>query len=555
MVASPAPVEEVAAVIRSGPAAAHNGRRSVARALAARAGALTLPASVVVAVLPLVVAAVRIVGRAPAIAWTGDRALTELAVREASRANQLLGIGGRFGWRHPGPIWMYLLAPLYALTGRAPWSLAVGAVALHIIFIAVAVIAVGRCAGARAAAVLALLVAAYLEATGLRYWTNLWAGYAFTWPVLALVTLCALAMSVRSAGWAFPAAVLVGTFCVQTDVSTIVVVGAIGLVALVVRLRRFGVADSICGPRSPVSPAAVVIASVVVLSWIPPLVEQAVAPTGNLTLLARFGAQGSGGHPLRAAAGATGAALSVVPLGARWVLRNGAQDRIGEGPWWAVAFTVAYLVALAVSAGVAWRRGRLAAGDLAALSAVGVAAAVASMSRVDGPINFYLLTWITVLPVAALAAVVVTTLPSALTRAALPVAAVFAVVVTVSQGGIHDYDRSASDAARTQAARALDVLGPTARRTVRIHVVTADAWQLAAGVGLQLERGGAHIEVDPEWVFLFGDAFKPVPPGRPAAELWFARPHELPLVTIGDGVVDLGEVAGINALARQDPRS
>ena len=552
MVASPA---RVGGSAPAGSAPANNGGRQRVPKPTAQERPLVIGASVVVAVLPLLVAAARIVGRAPAIAWTGDRALTELAVREASRANQLLGMGGRFGWRHPGPIWMYLLAPLYALTGRAPWSLAVGAVALHMVFIAVAVIAVGRCAGAWASAVLALLVAAYLEATGLRYWTNLWAGYAFTWPVLALLALCTLAMSVRTAGWAFPAAVLVGTFCVQTDVSTIVVVGAIGLVALVVRLRRFGVPDSIRGPRSAVSPAAVVIASVAVVSWIPPLVEQAVATTGNLTLLARFGAQGSGGHPLRAAAGATGAALSVVPIGARWVLRNGAQDRIGDGPWWAVTLTVAYLGALMVSAGVAWRRGRRAAGDLAALSAVGVVAAVVSMSRVDGPINFYLLTWITVLPVGALAAVAVTTVPPTLRRLALPAAAALAVLVTFSQSGIHDYDRSASDAARTQTARVLDALGPTARGTVRIHVVTADAWPLAAGVGLQLERGGARIEVDPEWVFLFGDAFNPVSPRRPNAELWFARPHELPLVTIGDGVVDLGEVAGIHALARQDATS
>jgi hypothetical protein len=522
-----------------------------------------------VAVAPLVVSAVVIAVRRPDIAWTGDRALTELAVRQAAGFHQLLGIGGRFGWRHPGPIWMYLLLPGYEVAGRAPWSLAVGAIGLHLCFAVIAIAAAGRAGGRRAAAVVAALTAWYLAATGLSYWTNLWAGYAFTWPVLALVVLGAVAGSSPDAGWALPAAALVGTFLVQTDVSSIVVVGAVGLTAAGLRLVRAG-PRSLLGDRDRwLSPAALGLVVLVAIAWVPPLVEQMRSHPGNLTLLARFGSHPSSGHPLRASMAATGAALSVLPFGARWVLRNGVELRLGAGPRWAVGLTVTYLAVTAAATVVAWRRGRRLAGDLGLLSVVAIVAAVVAMSRVTGPMSFYLLTWITILPVPALTSVALAAAPEApvvrgppagdggaqrvdaIVLAGLAVAAVMSGWLLARSGPVQDYDRTASTDALAATANAESQLGAAARDTVRVHVVTPDAWQLAAGVGLQLQRQGARLEVDPDWVFLFGDPFRPGA-GPPGAELWFARPHELPLVTGLPRVVDIGRFAGVAAFVRRD---
>ena len=505
----------------------------------------------VLAAAPLLVAGVAIALRRPRIAWTGDRALTELAVREAARLNQLLGIGGRFGWRHPGPLWMYLLVPIYVISGRAPWSLSVGVVALHVASIVVAVLAASWAGGRRAGAVMAALVGAYLAATGLRYWTNLWAGYAFTWPVLALISLLALATSEERAGWALPGAALIGTLLVQTDVSTILVVGIVGVVAVALRLVRTGPRGFAGGGHR----AAILLVALVVVAWVPPGIEQITAHPGNLTLLARFGAHAQGGYPLRAAMGATGAALSVLPLGARWVLRNGVEHRLGAGPWWAVGLTVSYLLGTAAAALLAWRRGRRLAGDLSLLSFFAVAAAVVSMSRVTGPISFYLLTWITIVPVAALTAIALAVASDSrgrdpLALGAIAVAAALTGWVIVRGPTVHDYDRAASASASIETARVDTMLGGAARGRVRLHIVTADAWQLGAGVGLQLERQGARIEVDPAWVFLFGDAFRPGG-APPSAEVWFARPHELPLVTPLPGVVDVGATDGIDVLVRR----
>ncbi len=522
----------------------------------------------VIAALPLIVAAVAIAVRRPVIDWTGDRALTELGVRLAAHGHQQLGIGGRFGWRHPGPLWMQLLVPGYELTGHAPWSLSVGVLAIHVAMIGLAVVGAVRAAGPRGAALVAAAIAVYLRATGLLYWTNMWAGYAFTWPMLALVVLAALAMSDPRAGWAVVAALLVGTLMVQTDVSTAVPVAVIGGVAFGVRMVRVGVgrflaatptgdpaADS--GPRrwsGPVSSGAAALLVLVVAAWIPPVVQQVTTQPGNMTLLVRFARQGAGGYSLRTAAAAVGAALSVFPVGARWVLRPGVQARLDPGPWWAVAVTAATVVASLAIAVVAWRRQRRFAGDLALISALAVIAAVVAMSRVDGPLNFYLLTWITILPVPAAVAAVLALAPSAsgvdvVTVVAMVAAVAIGVGVTAVHGTEHDWDRQASADVAAETAMAVRALGPAARALVRVHVVTSDTWPDAAGVAVQLQHAGGRIEVDANWVFLFGDAFKPGA-ASPSGELWFARPHEAPVMAGVPGAQLVGTVAGVDVYAR-----
>jgi len=516
------------------------------------------------AALPLIVAAAAIVVRRPVIYWAGDRALTELGVRAAAHGHQLLGIGGRFGWRHPGPLWLQLLVPLYELTAHAAWSLSVGAIAIHIAMIAIAVAVATRAAGPRAAAVLAAAVAVYLRATGLLYWTNLWAGYAMTWPLLALLVVAALGSSGARELWAFPAVALLGTLLVQTDVSTAVVVLATGVAAVALRVVRAARAARVSGsPRSGaqrvrVRTAAAVLAVLVVGAWVPPLVQQATHNPGNITLLVRFARSGAGGHPLRVATASVGAALSVLPLGARWVLHPGVEAHLGAGPWWAVAVVVAAVCASGAAAVVGWRRQRTFAADLAFLTAVGIVAAVVSMSRVDGPINFYLLMWATILPVTGVTAAVLVFLPE--TRSAgrdvaalvaLAVAVIVGLVTTGLHGTEHDWDRQASRDVAAQTALVVRALGPSVHGRVLVHVVTSDTWPDGAGVAVQLQRRGARIEVDPGWVFLFGDEFAP---GRaPAnAEVWFARPHEAPALVGIPRIADAGRVDGVDVYTRRD---
>lgn len=517
----------------------------------------------ILAVAPLLVPLVSIFIRRPHIDWADDRALTELAVREAARGHQLLGIGGRFGWRHPGPLWIYLLVPFYDLGGRAPWALSVGAVAVHLVMITVALTVAGLAGGMRAASVLGVFVGAYTLATGLGLWTNLWAGYAFTWPLLALIVVVAAASCDVRAGWALPAAALIGTLLVQTDLSTVVPVFFVLTAGVVLRTRRFGVGQLVRArrgrhaARSQWTPGSIALLVAVGAVWIPPLVQEVQGHPGNLTLVARFVVRAEGGYPLRTALAAVGGATSVVALGPRWVLSDHLPDHLHPGPWWAVWLAVGACVTLAATAAVGWHRHRRLAGDLAALTLVGLLAAVLAVSRVDGPINFYLLTWVTVLPVPGLTAVVLAFAPAPdirhrLTWAASVVAAVVTVVLVVTQGTTHEWDRrgSADVAAQTRLVSAY--IGDASGRLVRIHVLTPITWRRAAGVALQLERAGSRIEVDRNWVFLFGDAFAPRR-GSAWADLWFAHPNEVPAALAVRGAVDLGEVDGVHVLALRQP--
>ncbi|MHB8467575.1 MAG: hypothetical protein ACYDH6_08075 [Acidimicrobiales bacterium] len=515
-----------------------------------RSGGAALPAFL--AALPLLVPAVAIAVRRPVINWTGDRALTELAVREAARLHQLVGMGGRFGWRHPGPLWIQLLVPVYALTGRAPWSLSVGAIGIHVVCVVAAVVVAGRAGGRRASAVVAGVAVAYVALTGSVYWTNLWAGYAFTWPLLALVVVAAVGVAERAAGWALPAAALLATLLVQTDVSTIVPVVLVGVVSIWLRLRRYRLAGF-------EQRGAIALLAATVLAWVPPIVQEFSGGTGNLTRLWRYGTSGGGSYPVRTALATVGAALSVVPLGSRWVLENGVQAKLGSGPWWAVVWTLAFGTGLIAMAVVARRRRRQFAADLALVTLAATAAAVVAITRVDGPINFYLLTWMTILPVPAFAAAVLTLAPEGRAgwpvTAAIGLAAVVGLATVVTHGTDHNWDKVDALTVSTQTAAIDSAIGAPSRGLVRIHIVTADVWPDAAGVALQLERRGAHIEVDSEWVFLFGDAFRATAdhrrPDTPAAlDLWFARSHERPALTEGPALLDLGTTRGVGLFAR-----
>jgi len=289
------------------------------------------------------------------------------------------------------------------------------------------------------------------------------------------------------------------------------------------------------------------------LAWIPPLVEELTRTTGNLTLLARFGAKGGGGYPLRTALAAVGAALSVVPLGARWVLAPQFQARLGAGPVWVVAWTLLLAAALVVTAVVGYRRGRGFAADLAVITLAALAAAVTAVARVQGEINFYLLTWISILPVPAVVAIGLALLPELrpdpVPAVAIGLAAVLLIGPVALHGTDQEYNREASATVTALAAETRSTLGPAATGLVRVHILTSSAWPVAAGVAVQLARAGARIKVDPGWVFLFGDQFRAGGAGG-GAELWFALPHEEPLVSPVAGAVELAPAGGVDLFVR-----
>src|SRR5262245_32655904 len=81
--------------------------------------------------LPLVVAAITLfVAVRPGFMPTADHALIEMQVRDVGHHELLSGLYSREDWRHPGPMFAYLAAPVYRLLGSTP--VAVNTVALII---------------------------------------------------------------------------------------------------------------------------------------------------------------------------------------------------------------------------------------------------------------------------------------------------------------------------------------------------------------------------------------------------------------------------------------
>src|SRR3954471_1723225 len=61
-----------------------------------------------------------------------DTAVIESYTLYASRAQLLVGPYSRYGWHHPGPLYFYLLAPVYVLAGRSTPGLSAGALLINL---------------------------------------------------------------------------------------------------------------------------------------------------------------------------------------------------------------------------------------------------------------------------------------------------------------------------------------------------------------------------------------------------------------------------------------
>ena len=54
----------------------------------------------------------------PPMSVDDDSAVIEMAAQRVFHGGQLTGVYSRFGWSHPGPLQLFLTAPLYAATGQ-----------------------------------------------------------------------------------------------------------------------------------------------------------------------------------------------------------------------------------------------------------------------------------------------------------------------------------------------------------------------------------------------------------------------------------------------------
>ena len=401
---------------------------TAARGLVPSGGWLTALAFAVVA-LPFVVALVSLFRQSGAhLTLADDLALIDLHTRRALTWNQQLGVFDRNNWNHPGPSYFYLLSVVYRVLGSGARSLFIGATLLNGLAASACVGVVRyRTTPARTllAAVWICWLVVLLAASGAApttYSESVLGGLVSPWnpmvvilPLLLVLLLCAAAMD-RS-GLSLLGAAVVGSYVVQTDISTFPVVALVGATAALVwvgtavydlvrlwwgsgRERRRAVWAArrhwIVGPLLAVAGLAVL-----VVMWIPPVDEQLTHHPGNMTLIARYFEHHRASYPIDVGWRSLLSVEGLVVRGPSEVMRYVLGVVVRHPAWAWLASVVSGLAALVAIVGGAVQRNRFAVAT-GVLSLVGLAAVLVSATRIEGLIFGYLLVWAIVLPVLAL---------------------------------------------------------------------------------------------------------------------------------------------------------
>ncbi len=182
---------------------------------------------------------------------TNDWALLELQVRAVGTGDTpLIGVWSRFGWDHPGPWPLYLMALPYRLV-PGEHGLLFGASAVN--FAAVACCAGLALRRERAQALVLLVGLAVLQrGLGIAGLTDPWNPIL---PILpfALYCLLCIELAVGPRRWMLPAAVAAGSFVVQAHLGfaqPVVIVGAASFAVWFVRRRREAAGSAALGPEA-----------------------------------------------------------------------------------------------------------------------------------------------------------------------------------------------------------------------------------------------------------------------------------------------------------------
>ncbi|MHB8439667.1 MAG: hypothetical protein ACYDD4_10955 [Acidimicrobiales bacterium] len=468
-------------------------------------------AALVVVGLPFAIWLVRIAAWHTPIFLSGDVGVIDLDVRSAMHFGQLLGPYDRFGWHHPGPLYFYALAFPSWLFGAGARAELIGVALVNGGCAVAAVTVVLRRCGPWAALwavgvvdLLAWQMAAPFLGQPLPPVAGTWNPFVVTMPLLLCLVLCAAA--VESGAVAGLAALVVGSFCVQTDLSTTpivaagVAVGVAGRVAMRVGARR---GTSPARDREPWRwRLSAVLGVALVAVWIAPLVQQLTVSPGNLTLIVRFFAAHHHTQTL-------GAGLWTV-LAVDASLVQGMAQAMGYplgAPHAGAEIFLAAVLALSVLTLVAgvWRRAwfGVAAG---AIGLLGFAVMTLAVTRIVGGLWGYLVIWSVAVAAVALVGIgsvlpwkVVTLRVACVALASVAGIACCVRMAEMSPGAVSDPDLAAAWH---------DLAPHLGRDGGPVDVVPASTDLLGTGtfigVVVQLAEHGDHPVVPPPWANVFG---------------------------------------------------
>jgi hypothetical protein len=452
---------------------------------------------------------------------TGDFAVIESYIFQAMHGQLFLGPYSRFQWHHPGPIYFFILAPFYVLSGFRTAGVAAAALAINLGSIAAlsfVCLRAGRGSLAVVATSFALVYAARFEAM----LPSQWNPHVLVLPSVALIGMAAAV----AAGWIelLPLVAIVAACAVQTHLGLLPTIAAVVAASLVAAFVASGFpsADLRAGSRTKMWRMVNISLWITFALWFLPLADELAHTPGNLTKLwAFFLSNRAHGQPFGVAFQAWAGGLTGL-FRPGFIVAWGGQFVGGVSLWaqvWAVA-QVALLIAIALDAARHRQADERFRSALAALLALGSIVALWSVTRIEGDIIDHEIFWISGLGILNAAVIVDAILgPWLGRRVEGPVAAtacfvVFLVVVFlgVSQLELVD-DRSFRPGDDEVAAETLS--GEIVRYVRDQHVskvlldIDGPAWAVAAGVVVQLEKAHIPFAVVEDAVWMFGDATAP----------------------------------------------
>ena len=474
--------------------------------------------------------------RAADFATIGDTAVIESYTWMASTGDLLLGPYSRFQWHHPGPISFFWIAPFYALSGARPAGLSAGALTLNLAVLAILTSTVIRRADI-------ILSVAIMAVVALYCWriapvlTSPWNPHLI---VVGMTALIVAAADVLTGSYSrLPVLALLASLVGQTHVALMPSALAIGGVSVVVSIARsWHEGRGRAGVRALLATVAVL-----ALLWALPIAEQLTDSPGNMTELWRFFVSQS--HPGQRWASAFSAWSDMLTGLVRPDFAVATGLRFRQSPIrWVEAFAVLQLAALAATAALAARARRRFELSLALLLLMVSLLALWSATRIEQTIFDHEVFWISgvgALNIAVLLSLVVRSVriwqqrgvrpgtdasPAAAGSLSWP-ATVACLMLFTACAAIGVREMFATVAASSNPSPEAETVSTVAKelesylereRIVRpLVLIDQDAWPLAAGVILRLQKNGVPVAVEDDWVPMFTPLFAAT--GREAAEL------------------------------------
>ena len=461
-----------------------------------------------VLLLPLVISAIALVVDVGTNYFPGsDTALTELQTSDIGRHPVLVGLYSRDGWNHPGPALFYALVLPYRLAGSNSIGLSLGALLINGVAIAGIAIVARRRGGVPLMLLTLVGCAALVRALGPDFLRDPWNPYI---PVLPFGLLVFLTWEMTCGGaWALPVGVGVASFCVQTHVGFAPIAIPLlvwGGIWLVLTCRRGEHEDQQRQSRDLVR-AALVAAILLVVMWLPAVIQQLADSPGNLTEVVQYFTESNGpthslGEGYRVVAGQFG-------WSPQWV--TGHLDTIpftGEPLLMYSAPLPVLLVPFAIAAFAFWRWRCSDANRLVAILVLTLVLGVVSVTRITGYAYVYRFRWTWFL--AMLASVVVLWAGWTLiaqhvrTAEARRLVLVVPVLALVVLSGINAVSAARAGTPQARISTAIETLGPAVEdalpaghgEVIVRSTPSLDSQEYHSALVLYLERLGAAARVD-----------------------------------------------------------